>query len=577
MFKTIFTLIISGFCVSATAQDSTSLEGLWKAHKRFDTYMAGPLVLDFADGTAEMAGHRERIQFNGERFTIAFPDAIGSVHGRQVDGVIKAHWRQPGPIQLGMPMATPVLFKKLSNGVLLGRVTPMPSQFTFFLPVTRDEEGVMRTFLRNPERNLGVFAQVNRLESRGGSLELIGRFRGSDKEQVLLSGYLDSEFDRFTVRFPPWRGGVYDFYRDTPESESDFHARPASDGPWQYQPPPGLDDGWPVATLESAGIDEAPIRKMITEEITKSISDVHGLYIHGVLIARGGQLVLEEYFHGFHRDMPHDTRSAGKSLASVLAGAMIHQGVNLSVDTPVYAALGENLENLDERKRAMTLEHLLTMTSGFHCDDNDSDAPGNEDTMQSQEEQPDWYRYTLDLPMVDDPGASPVYCSAVSNLIGAVISAKTGQPLTELVQDFVAEPLGIKRYWLDLQPTGELYFGGGSYWLPRDYMKLAQLMLNGGVWNGQRIVSEDWARQSTSESVRLRDRAYAWQWWVNEYDWHGRKVKAFFAAGNGGQIFMGIPEADLVVAFWGGNYSDRVLYHSQNVLIPKYILPATMP
>ena len=70
----------------------------------------------------------------------------------------------------------------------------------------------------------------------------------------------------------------------------------------------------------------------------------------------------------------------------------------------------------------------------------------------------------------------------------------------------VAEPLDIEHYWLDLQPTGELYFGGGSYWLPRDYMKLAQLMLNGGTWKGRRIVSEEWAGRSTSESVRLRDR-----------------------------------------------------------------------
>lgn len=577
MYRTLVTLLLVGLWLPASAQEASSLEGLWKAHKRFDGYMEGPVLLDFESGAAELAGHRAAIVSKGERFSVEFPEDIGSFHGRHVDEVIKAHWRQPGPMQLGMPMATPVMFSKLSDGRWSGTMTPMPGQFTFFLPITRDQDGVLRTFMRNPERNLGVFMQIERIEKVGSDLNFIGKFRGSDTEEVLTTGVYNAEFDRFTLEMPPWRGGVYEFTREDPEGESEYFARPVTADSWQYQPPTATDDGWPVGTLDEARIDEAPIERMISEEIAAQLQDVHGLYVHGVLIARGGKLVLEEYFHGFHRDMPHDTRSAGKSLASVLAGAVIQQGANLSLDTPVYQALGEDLEGLDERKQAMTLEHLLTMSSGFYCDDNDGDAPGNEDTMQSQETQPDWYRFTLDLPMVDDPGTNPVYCSAVSNLTGAVISATTGQPLTELVQDLVAGPLGIEKYWLDLQPTGEFYLGGGSYWLPRDYMKLAQLILNGGTWNGQRIISEEWARTSTSESVRLRDRAYAWQWWVNEYDWHGETVKAYFAAGNGGQIFMGIPAADLVIAFWGGNYSDRTLYRAQEVLIPKYILPAVKP
>ena len=383
MIRNLFALLLAGICLPACAQESTSLEGLWKAHKRFDTYMEGPLVLDFETGTAEMGGHRAEMEREGERFSVTFPDAIGSFHGRWVDDEIRTHWRQPAPKQLGMPMANPVKFSRLGDHHWMGVVVPMPSQFTFFLPIEPGDDGIMRTFLRNPERNLGVFAQVTHVEKEGERLSLVGNWRGSDNQEVLFEGVYDEEFDRFTVELPPWRGGIYEFNREEPEAESQFFARAASQGAWQYRAPPELHDGWPVGSLESAGISEEPIRRMIVEEIGAPARDVHAHYVHGVLIARGGKLVLEEYFHGFHRDMPHDTRSAGKSLASVLAGAVIHQGADLALDTPVYESLGENLDGLDERKRAMTLEHLLTMSSGFYCDDNDSEAPGNEDTMQS--------------------------------------------------------------------------------------------------------------------------------------------------------------------------------------------------
>src|SRR5204863_422987 len=78
--------------------------------------------------------------------------------------------------------------------------------------------------------------------------------------------------------------------------------------------------------------------------------------------------------------------------------------------------------NDEPRKRRVTVEHLLTMTSGLECDDNDDESAGNEDNMQSQEGQPDWYKYALDLPMVREPGEAGVYCSAGINLLGGAVS-----------------------------------------------------------------------------------------------------------------------------------------------------------
>jgi CubicO group peptidase (beta-lactamase class C family) len=104
-------------------------------------------------------------------------------------------------------------------------------------------------------------------------------------------------------------------------------------------------------------------------------------------------------------------------------------------------------------------------------------------------------------------------------------------------------------------------------------MKLGQLMLDDGVWNGTRILPRGWAQEAGSPQVKIGDRDYGYLWWISTYPYKNRTVQAFFAGGNGGQIVMGIPELDLVIAFFGGNYSHAMTRYAQNTLIPKRILP----
>ena len=101
-------------------------------------------------------------------------------------------------------------------------------------------------------------------------------------------------------------------------------------------------------------------------------------------------------------------------------------------------------------------------------------------------------------------------------------------------------------------------------------------MLNGGTWNGHRVVSERWARRATSPLVSLGNAKYGYLWWMTEYPYQGRTVQAFFAGGNGGQVVIGIPELDLVVAAYGGNYNDPVLFRTQRRLVPEYVVPAVV-
>lgn len=214
------------------------------------------------------------------------------------------------------------------------------------------------------------------------------------------------------------------------------------------------------------------------------------------------------------------------------------------------------------------------MSSGLDCDDSDPASRGNEDVMQNQTEQPDWYRYILDLRLVRAPGEKAVYGSANSHLLGGVLGRVTGRWLPDLFHDLLGEPLEIRHYAMNLAPTGDAYMGGGVRFRPRDFMKLGQLMLNEGTWKGRPILTPEWCRRATSPLCTIRTSRYGYLWWVTDYPYKDRTVRAFFAGGNGGQIVMGIPQLDLLVAFYGGNYSDPALFIPQRVYVPKYILPA---
>ena len=151
----------------------------------------------------------------------------------------------------------------------------------------------------------------------------------------------------------------------------------------------------------------------MVQTVLDGVVDSAGAFrLHGILVARHGRLVLEEYFFGEHADKPHDTRSASKTILPVVLGAAMHAGHKVSPETPVYATLGETSGSLEPRKRTMKLLHPLTMSSGLDCDDNGGELlPGNEEVLTEQDTNPDWTRMILGLTTVRDPGDKAVYCS----------------------------------------------------------------------------------------------------------------------------------------------------------------------
>ncbi|MBC7912432.1 MAG: serine hydrolase [Pyrinomonadaceae bacterium] len=565
---------------TATAQTNSAaqLAGLWEAKQRFGPDIRGSLLIRQTGGEwqAEIAGRIVQAKVAGDSISFELTDGKGSFQGK-FDArrtKIEGHWIQQAAVTNGTPYASPVTLIKDRQNIWRGTVTPLDDAFTFYLLVKVRDDGSVGAFLKNPERNLGRFIRVDHIEREGAAVKLFAADSATEKGRVLVEGKYDAEREMMTLY--SLRSGTFDFRRVAANEASDVYPRGRPTGTYSYAPPPVLDDGWQTASLEDVGISREGIQKFIQMMVDTPINSVGSQEMHGVLIARHGKLVLEEYFHGEHRDKPHDTRSAAKSLTATLVGASINAGIPLKVSSPVYQVMngGTFPPDLEPRKKALMLEHLLNMSSGLDCDDADPKSPGRENFMLDESEEPDYYKFTLALNMIRNPGEKSVYCSIQPHLVGGMLQRASNQSLPVLLENLIAGPLQIKQYYMPLTPTGDGYMGGGVRFLPRDFMKLAQLHLNGGTWNGRKVLTPEWSRHSTSHLVEIGNRKYGYQWWVEDYPYKGRTVRAFFAGGNGGQIVMGIPDLDLVIAFYGGNYNDAAALNPQNVYVPQYILPA---
>ncbi|WP_224365169.1 serine hydrolase domain-containing protein [Hyalangium versicolor] len=315
-------------------------------------------------------------------------------------------------------------------------------------------------------------------------------------------------------------------------------------------PPDALDDGWQVSSLEAE--DMAPER---LAELEQRIAAEEFPAPDSLLIARHGKLVYERYWNGFNRDKPHDLRSATKSLTSLLTGVALDQHLLPGVDTPILPLLLRYapFKNADERKERITVRHLLEMRSGLACNDWEEGSPGQEEKMYDSK---DWVKFILDLPMAEEPGQSTVYCTGGVVVMGALVEDAAGMKFPEFSRRFLFDPLGITHFEWQEADGGRTDAGGHLLLRPRDFVKIGQLMLDGGRWQGQQIVPESWVQESTVSERTLGDSRYGYLWWLNTFGIGGTPVEAWFARGNGGQYTFVFPSLELVATFTGSAYNE---------------------
>ncbi len=449
---------------------------------------------------------------------------------------------------------------------------PVEDHLTLYLLVESKPDGGLAASIRNPELNFGrdgpylvhvEGSTVRLVDSASGADRIRGTYdRGKDRLSLTLHGDLHVELSRRTRRNAPG-----------------FYPATSPDTSFTYHRPVGMNDGWPTGSLADVGLDLKPLGKLVERILTTPYSGFGTPYIHSLLIARHGKLVLERYFYGFHAESTHDMRSASKTFAGVLIGLASHRTKDFSLDAPIRSILPEYDDVVDENslKAEIKIRDLLTMTSGLACDDNDENSPGNEDRMQSQQKQPDWCRFTLSLPMARKPGlTTAVYCSGAVNVLGALVRHLTKQPVPEFFYEHWAKPLRLRTYHINLMPNGKAYLGGGMRMRPRDQLKLGQVYLNGGMWNGHRIVDGEWVRDSLREYSNFTPtHGYGFTWHIIDLESSGETYRVYEAGGNGGQFVLMIPSLDMVVGFTGGNYGDfRTWNRFMTELVPQYIIPA---
>ncbi len=576
----IFVTALSGTAqqpAQAKAGGVDELGGLWKAQRWFGPVARGPLVIRRTGSSysADMLGRTLPVRVDRGELSFELPNNQGKFRGKlQVGGAISGHWT-PANSPTGMTRTSTITLRSVRPNLWVGEVTAIEEDtFTFYLLARKRPDGSMGAFLRNPERDMGALWRVDRLVRDGNVVKLIATPSGQNAGSDAAVGTYSSDDSLLTIDFPQ-RGGKYEFKREG--GASDFYPRGTNPAPYVYGGAPlARDDGWPTATLDAVDIDRAAVEKMVQRIINTPMESTHNLQVDGVLIARHGKLVLEEYFHGQHRDKPHETRSASKSMTATLVGAAIYAGAPLRLSTPVYQIMNDGTfpADLDPLKRSMTLEHLLSMSSGYFCDDSNPKAPGNENGMWEQEAEPNFYQFALRLPMASRPGEKAIYCSTNPNLALGVLGRATGESPLYTFDRLVAGPLKMRNYGWGTDPAGNPYGGGGAHFLPRDFMKIGQLMLNGGTWDGRRILSKEFVTRASSPLFRIGDRGYGLGWWGYELPYVNRTVRAFAALGNGGQNVFVVPDLDLVIAVYASNYGDRVLFTIQDDIVPKQILPA---
>jgi CubicO group peptidase (beta-lactamase class C family) len=342
-----------------------------------------------------------------------------------------------------------------------------------------------------------------------------------------------------------------------------------------------MQDGWTTASAESAGLSSAPLQAM-----ERAIRAGEFKKITSVLVARNGKLVYEAYFDESGREGLRNTRSATKTVTGMLVGIAVEKGL-LTVEAPVMPFFKDQgpFQNPDARKEKITVEDLMTMSSILECNDWNEYSRGNEERMYPIE---DWVRFTLDLPVRGfSPGDTPkeqpygrsfAYCTAGVFALGQVVARAAKQPVEEFASRNLFNPLGIQQAKWFFSPLGLAMTGGGLALRSRDLLKLGQLYLNGGTWNGKRVVPQAWVRASTQPHARIDEQTeYGYLWWLKSFKSGEKSFPAYFMTGNGGNKVVVLPELQMTVVLTSTNYNTRGMHEQTEKLLTDYILPAVQP
>jgi len=312
--------------------------------------------------------------------------------------------------------------------------------------------------------------------------------------------------------------------------------------------------------------------------------------LHALLVSRGGKLLFEHYGVGedeawgrklgqvtFGPTVLHDLRSVSKSVVGMLYGIALADGKVPPPDARLYEQFPEytDLARQPGRER-LTVAHVLSMTLGFEWDELTIPYGDPRNSEIAMELSPDRYRYVLDRPMVDEPGVKWTYNGGCTALLGQLIAKGTGDKLPDYARRVLFDPMGFGPTEWSNGLKGEAAAASGLRLRPPDLLRIGQMVLAGGAWQGRQIVPAKWLEQSTTRTVVIDGPfGYGWHWYLLTPPGGAKTISGI---GWGGQRLVVLPALDLVVAMNCGNYSKPGLEQRRvaDTLLRELVLPAVM-
>ena len=333
-------------------------------------------------------------------------------------------------------------------------------------------------------------------------------------------------------------------------------------GSWHYglaadkQPDYWPTKGWQAASAESQGMDTNLLVKMLD---TIWETDIN---IHSIMIVRYGYKIMDAYSYPLTAEDMHPIYSITKSVTSSLIGIAIDKGYIKNVKQPVLDFFPNQVpKDIDDRKKAITIEHLLSMSSGLDCRDSYNHYWAGLTQLESSS---DWAQFVIGLPMAETPGTHFNYCNGGTFLLSAILQKQTGMNSLLFAEKYLFGPLGISGMDWPSNPRGISIGYGGLHMRPQDMAKIGYLYLKNGLWEDRQIISSQWIKDSTHKHIATAESfGYGYQWWTSE-------SHQYHAMGYGGQYIFAVPDHDIVAVFTG--YLDRKDWNIPKTLLHSYII-----
>lgn len=267
----------------------------------------------------------------------------------------------------------------------------------------------------------------------------------------------------------------------------------------------------------------------------------------GIVIVKDGEIVGERYADGFDETTPQLGWSMSKSVASLLTGVLVKEGVVALDDDHLRPEWSDDRADI-------TVEDLLRMQAGIEWDE--TYDLGTPITRMLYLER-DMGSYVASLPAAHEPGTFQQYSSGSTNLLCSVLVSRTGLG-ADLPRQKILGPLGLSSAVFEPDAAGTPVCSSYLWATPRDWAAVGQFALQNGSWNGEQLLPSDWMAQSltVTDVAETDDPGYGMGWRVNELPdgslrWPSLPADTFYASGHDGQKVIVVPSEDLVVVRMG--------------------------